>query len=106
MANDGTNKVDTGQLVSAANDISNIKKGISTTVESLNAIFRKLQDSWSGDSADDLNAVGKQLQSSSNDIVAMLSRYETTLGELAGIYNDAEKKVGNNAGKLKFGGMK
>lgn len=106
MAGDGTNKVDTAQLAKTASDIGNIKKSIANNVDGVDAVLRKLRDSWTGESADDIAAVTKQLQASSTSIVSTLAKYETTLNELAGIYNTSEKKVVSSAGKLKFGGMK
>ena len=105
MAGDA-NKVDTAQLVSAANDIGNVKKNISTNVESLNAIFRKMLESNAGESSDEIGAVAGQLKKSSADIINVLARYETVLKEIAGIYNHTENQTGNTAGKLKFGGLR
>ena len=69
-------------------------------------IFRKLQDSYAGESADDIYAVAGQLRKSSGAIITMLGNYERVLKELAGVYEDTEKTVSRNAGRLKFGGMR
>ena len=105
MAGD-TNKVDTAQLVSAASDIGNIKKNITTSVESVNAVFRKMFETNAGKSSDALSAVVGQLKKSSAEIINMLARYETVLKEIAGIYDTTENKTSNAAGKLKFGGLR
>jgi len=105
MAGD-INKVDTAQLVSAASEIGNIKKNVSASVESVNAIFRKMFESNAGKSSDELNAVVGQLKKSSADIINMLTRYETVLKEIAGIYNSNENKTSTSASKLKFGGLR
>ena len=47
-----------------------------------------------------------QLKKSSGAIITMLGNYEKVLTELAGVYEDTEKTVSRNAGKLKFGGMR
>ena len=39
-------------------------------------------------------------------IITMLGNYERVLKELAGVYEDTEKTVSRNAGRLKFGGMR
>ena len=67
---------------------------------------RKLQDSYAGESADDIYAVAGQLRKSSGAIITMLGNYERVLKELAGVYEDTEKTVSRNAGRLKFGGMR
>ena len=55
---------------------------------------------------DDIYAVAGQLKKSSGAIITMLGNYEKVLKELAGVYEDTEKTVSRNAGKLKFGGMR
>jgi len=105
MAGD-VNKVDTSQLVSAASEIAQVKKSISNSVESVNAVFRKMLESNAGESADELGAVAGQLKKSSVEILTMLSTYEKVLKELAGIYDSTEKNTVNEAGKLKFGGLR
>ena len=63
-------------------------------------------DSYAGESADDIYAVAGQLRKSSGAIITMLGNYERVLKELAGVYEDTEKTVSRNAGRLKFGGMR
>ena len=105
MAGD-VNKVDTSQLVSAASEIAQVKKSISNSVESVNAVFRKMLESNAGESADELGAVAGQLKKSSVEILTMLSTYVKVLKELAGIDDSTEKNTVNEAGKLKFGGLR
>ena len=93
MAGDGTSRVNTEELLRAVGEITY-------------AHFRKLQDSYAGESADDIYAVAGQLKKSSGAIITMLGNYEKVLKELAGVYEDTEKTVSRNAGKLKFGGMR
>lgn len=100
------NKVDTARLAAASGEIGSIRKNIASCTEQVNAVFRKLLDTNSGNAADELNGVAGQLKKSSADILNTLSHYETVLGELAGIYNSAEKKTAGEAGKLKFGGLR
>lgn len=105
MAGD-INKVDTALLVSAASDIAQVKKSISTGIDSVNAVFRKMLESNAGESADELGAVAGQLKKSSSEILRVLGTYEQVLKELAGIYDSTEKNTVNEAGKLKFGGLR
>ncbi|MBQ4311619.1 MAG: hypothetical protein II773_08510 [Oscillospiraceae bacterium] len=100
------NKVDTALLVSAASDISGIRKNIGASVDSVNAVFRKMLETNAGSAADEIGAVAGQLRKSSSDILNMLSHYETVLKEIAGIYDNTEKNTSNSAGKLKFGGLR
>ena len=79
---------------------------IAANTDATYAIFRKLQDSYAGESADDIYAVAGQLRKSSGAIITMLGNYERVLKELAGVYEDTEKTVSRNAGRLKFGGMR
>ena len=99
-------KVDTSLLVSAASEIAQVKKGISNSVESVNAVFRKMLESNAGESADELGAVAGQLKKSSAEILTVLGTYEKVLKELAGIYDSTEKNTASEAGKLKFGGLR
>lgn len=106
MAGDGTNRINTEEMLRAAQEITSIKKSIASNTDATYAIFRKLQDSYAGESADDIYAVAGQLKKSSSAIITMLASYEKVLQELAGVYEDTEKAVNKNAGKLKFGGMR
>ena len=90
----------------AVQEITSIKKSIAANTDATYAIFRKLQDSYAGESADDIYAVAGQLRKSSGAIITMLGNYERVLKELAGVYEDTEKTVSRNAGRLKFGGMR
>ena len=103
MAGDGTSRVNTEELLRAVGEITSIKKSVAANTD---AHFRKLQDSYAGESADDIYAVAGQLKKSSGAIITMLGNYEKVLKELAGVYEDTEKTVSRNAGKLKFGGMR
>lgn len=105
MAGD-INKVDTGRLAAAAAEIGSVRKKIGASVDSVHAVFRKMLESNEGSAADELSAVTGQLRKSSADILNTLANYEKVLGELAGIYNDAEKQTVNTSGKLKFGGLR
>lgn len=105
MASD-INKVDTGLLVNAASEVTKIKKGISVSADSANAIFRKMLESNEGEGADEIAAVAGQLKKSSADIINTLAYYEKTLAELAGIYDSVESQTTASAGKLKFGGLR
>ena len=82
------------------------RRDAASNTDATYAIFRKLQDSYAGESADDIYAVAGQLKKSSSAIIDMLANYEKVLQELAGIYEDTEKTVNRSAGKLKFGGMR
>ena len=86
MAGDGTSRINTEELLRAVQEITSIKKSIAANTDATYAIFRKLQDSYAGESADAI--------------------YERVLKELAGVYEDTEKTVSRNAGRLKFGGMR
>ncbi len=105
MAGD-INKIDTARLVSAASEIAQVRKTISSGTEEVNAVFRKMLESNAGESADELGAVAGQLRKSSGDILTTMANYETVLKELAGIYDSTEKNTSNEASKLKFGGMR
>lgn len=106
MAGDGTSRINTEELLRAVQEITSIKKSIAANTDATYAIFRKLQDSYAGESADDIYAVAGQLRKSSGAIITMLGNYERVLKELAGVYEDTEKTVSRNAGRLKFGGMR
>ncbi len=106
MAGDGINRVNTEELLRAAQEITSIKKSVAANTDATYAVFRKLQDFYAGESADDIYAVAGQLKKSSGAIIAMFENYEKVLKELAGVYEDTEKTVNRNAGKLKFGGMR
>ena len=101
MAGDGTSRINTEELLRAVQEITSIKKSIAANTDATYAIFRKLQES-----ADDIYAVAGQLRKSSGAIITMLGNYERVLKELAGVYEDTEKTVSRNAGRLKFGGMR
>jgi uncharacterized protein YukE len=103
MAGDGTSRVNTEELLRAVGEITSIKKSVAANTDVAYAHFRKLQDSYAGESADDIYAVAGK---SSGAIITMLGNYEKVLKELAGVYEDTEKTVSRNAGKLKFGGMR
>ena len=103
MAGDGTSRINTEELLRAVQEITSIKKSIAANTDATYAIFRKLQDSYAGESADDIYG---QLRKSSGAIITMLGNYERVLKELAGVYEDTEKTVSRNAGRLKFGGMR
>ena len=100
------NQVDTALLVQAANDVAAVRKNIAASVEELTAVLRKLLESNAGEAGDELDAVNGQLRKSSADIINTLSKYEMTLGEIAGIYDTAEKQTASSAVKLKFGGLR
>ena len=104
MAGDGTSRINTEELLRAVQEITSIKKSIAANTDATYAIFRKLQDSYAGESADDIYAVAGQLRKSSGAIITMLGNYERVLK--AGVYEDTEKTVSRNAGRLKFGGMR
>ena len=115
MAGDGTSRGNTEELLRAVGEITSIKKSVAANTDAAYAHFRKLQDSYAGESADfmgtdspadDIYAVAGQLKKSSGAIITMLGNYEKVLKELAGVYEDTEKTVSRNAGKLKFGGMR
>lgn len=106
MAGDGTNRINTEELLRAAQEITSIKKSITANADATYAVFRKLQDSYMGESTDDTHAVAGQLKKSSGAIIAMFENCEKILKELAGVYEDTERTVNRNAGKLKFGGMR
>lgn len=106
MAGDGTSRVNTEELLRAVGEITSIKKSVAANTDAAYAHFRKLQDSYAGESADDIYAVAGQLKKSSGAIITMLGNYEKVLTELSGVYEDIEKTVSRNAGKLKFGGMR
>ena len=106
MAGDGTSRINTEELLRAVQEITSIRKSIAANTDATYAIFRKLQDSYAGESADDIYAVAGQLRKSSGAIITMLGNYERVLKELAGVYEDTEKTVSRNAGRLKFGGMR
>ncbi len=106
MAGDGTSRINTEELLRAVREITSIKKSIAANADATHAYFRKLQDSYAGESADDIYAVAGQLKKSAGAIITMLENYVKVLNELAGVYEDTEKAVSRNAGKLKFGGMR
>ena len=97
MAGDGTSRVNTEELLRAVGEITSIKKSVAANTDAADAHFQNLQDSY---------AVAGQLKKSSGAIITMLGNYEKVLKELAGVYEDTEKTVSRNAGKLKFGGMR
>ena len=105
MAGD-INKVDTARLVGAASDIANVKKSITNSVDSVNAVFRKMFETNAGEGADEIGAVAGQLKKSASEILTVLTNYETVLKELAGVYDNTEKTTTNSASKLKFGGLR
>ena len=100
------NRTDTAQLVTAASEIASIRKDVSNNVDSAHAVLRKMLESNTGEGADDLAAVAEQLKKSSSDIIAVLHSYETVLREVAGVYDQTEKKNVNTTAKLKFGGLR
>ena len=106
MAGDGTNRINTEEMLRASQEITSIKKSIASNTDATYALFRKLQDSYAGESADDIYAGAGQLKKRSSAIIDMLANYEKVLQELAGVYEDTEKTVNRSAGKLKFGGMR
>ena len=106
MAGDGISRINTEELLRAVGEITSVKKSIGANADAVYAYFRKLQDSYAGESAEDIYAVAGQLKKSSGAIITMLGNYEKVLKELAGVYEDTEKNVGKSAGKLKFGGMR
>ena len=86
MAGDGTSRVNTEELLRAVGEITSIKKSVAANTDAAYAHFRKLQDSYAGESADDIYAVAGQLKKSSGAIITMLGNYEKVLKELAGVY--------------------
>ena len=60
MAGDGTSRINTEELLRAVQEITSIKKSIAANTDATYAIFRKLQDSYAGESADDIYAVAGQ----------------------------------------------
>ena len=62
MAGDGTSRINTEELLRAVQEITSIKKSIAANTDATYAIFRKLQDSYAGESADDIYAVAGQLR--------------------------------------------
>ncbi|MBR4724232.1 MAG: hypothetical protein K6G45_06255 [Lachnospiraceae bacterium] len=105
MAGD-INKIDTTRLVGAASEIAQVRKTISSGVDAVNAVFRKMLESNAGESADELGAVAGQLKKSASDILGVMANYENVLKELAGIYDNTEKSTSTEASKLKFGGLR
>ncbi len=79
MAGDGTSRINTEELLRAVQEITSIKKSIAANTDATYAIFRKLQDSYAGESADDIYAVAGQLRKSSGAIITMLGNYERVL---------------------------
>ncbi len=69
MAGDGTSRINTEELLRAVQEITSIKKSIAANTDATYAIFRKLQDSYAGESADDIYAVAGQLRKSSGAII-------------------------------------
>ena len=65
MAGDGTSRVNTEELLRAVGEITSIKKSVAANTDAAYAHFRKLQDSYAGESADDIYAVAGQLKKSS-----------------------------------------
>lgn len=105
MAGD-INKIDTAKLVAAASEIGNVRKSITNSVDSVNAVFRKMFETNAGEGADELGAVAGQLKKSASEILGVLANYEAVLKELAGVYDNNEKTTSNAASKLKFGGLR
>ena len=62
MAGDGTSRVNTEELLRAVGEITSIKKSVAANTDAAYAHFRKLQDSYAGESADDIYAVAGQLK--------------------------------------------
>ena len=57
MAGDGTSRVNTEELLRAVGEITSIKKSVAANTDAADSHFRKLQDSYARESADDIYAL-------------------------------------------------
>ena len=79
MAGDGISRINTEELLRAVGEITSVKKSIGANADAVYAYFRKLQDCYAGESAEDIYAVAGQLKKSSGAIITMLGNYEKVL---------------------------
>lgn len=92
MAGDGTSRINTEELLRAVQEITSIKKSIAANTDATYAIFRKLQDSYAGESADDIYAVAGQLRKSSGAIIISWEIMKESLRNWL-VYTRIQKKL-------------
>ncbi len=102
MAAGNESRIDTKLFVSTAEAVGMAVQELETCFQEWCKVMQSLRGYWQGDTSDDIKNTAEAVQKSSSDILRSLGGYRTTLNEMAGIYEKAEKSVQESGKTLKF----
>ena len=78
-------------------------------INSLNSLFdewqttvKSMRGEWQGDTSDDIRNTAAQIAKSSADLMKSIGSWQSTLNELAGIYQAGESKAEEQSMSLNF----
>lgn len=102
MAMGSESKIDTKLFVATAESISGVHKELDSCFAEWTKIMQGLRGNWHGDTSDDVKNVVDAVQNSAGVLFVALGGYRKALYELAGIYDNTEKKLQETSKSLKF----
>lgn len=102
MANTGDTRVDTKLFKNSADAMKTPVKGLSEKFNEWQRLANSIRGDWQGDVSDDVRNTAAQLKKSSEALVQSLGQYQKLLYEMAGIFDQTEKKTSEQNRSLSF----
>ena len=99
----------TGDVVVDIQLFKNTAETLNPVISSLGNLFEEWQNTvkglrgeWQGDTSDDIRNTAAQIAKSSGDLMKSITSWQSTLNELAGIYQAGESKAQEESMSLNF----
>ncbi|MDR0549154.1 MAG: WXG100 family type VII secretion target [Deltaproteobacteria bacterium] len=102
MTSGGESKIDTKLFQTTADLVGNVAKNMENSFSEWTKIMRTLRGCWQGDTSDDFKNLVDAVNNSSKELLRALGGYKAALYEIAGIYDNVEKKVSETGKSLKY----
>lgn len=96
-------KTDTALFQKTVETLQLAVKGLGEQLSRWQQTVGDLRGKWQGDASDNVRNTSAQVEKSADALLRSLSGYQSTLRELAGIYDKTEKSVQESGKSLKFG---
>ncbi|MDL2217508.1 WXG100 family type VII secretion target [Christensenellaceae bacterium OttesenSCG-928-M15] len=98
----GENIVDIQLFKATADALNPAVKALSNSFAEWQSTVSAARGDWQGATSENIRNTANQLKKSSEDLLRSVASWQATLNKMAGIYDAAEKKAGENARSLKF----
>lgn len=95
-------RVDTQQLKNYSNEIKNGYQKMYSYLTQCKTTVKNLRPTWTGQAASEFYSRFDSIIAKCEEVLKVVNDYSVTLSQSADVYNTNEKKVTDNASKLKI----